>query len=127
MHKNPKAIIAIVTAIVVLTIGYKLVFPSGPSREEQQLAIERAVMHDRGLASRLTEEAGFFGLLFGDAEAERNYVARLRQIPLENCPADFAKAYQAHITAWESGNRYAIEATWNQVICIACEYGVKTE
>lgn len=70
------------------------------------------------------QEAGFWGILLGDDEARRRYVARLRIVPRDGCPREFVNAYKAHIAAWEANDETEIERTWDQAIFIVYDYGV---
>ncbi|MEA2012016.1 MAG: hypothetical protein U9O87_02875 [Verrucomicrobiota bacterium] len=121
MKENKNIIIAILVAVIVLGIGYKAFVPN---REAQRAAIDRALSYDDGISDKRYQEAGFWGTLFGDNEARRKYVVRLRQIPLDGCPVDFVKAYNAHIVAWEANDSEAISRTWDKVIYTAYDYGI---
>lgn len=94
------------------------------SKADYRAAIERALSYDDAIVDKRVQEAGLWGVLFGDDKARRQYVARLRNIPLDGCPSDFVDAYKAHIDAWEANDSDAISRTWDQVIFVAYDYGV---
>lgn len=94
------------------------------SKADYRAAIERALTYDDAIADKRLQDAGLWGVLFGDDQARRQYVARLRKIPLDGCPSEFITAYKAHIAAWEANDSEAISRTWDQVIFVAYDYGV---
>ena len=87
-------------------------------------AIERALTYDSAITDKSLQDAGFWGILLGDDKGRREYVARLRKIPLDGCPREFVTAYKAHIAAWEANSEAEIKRTWDQVIFVAYDYGV---
>jgi hypothetical protein len=94
------------------------------TKADYRKAIERALTYDDAIANTRSDEAGLWGILFGDDKARRQYVARLRKIPLDGCPSEFVTAYNAHIAAWEANDSEGISRTWDQVIFVAYDYGV---
>jgi DNA-directed RNA polymerase subunit RPC12/RpoP len=91
---------------------------------KQQKAIEQALMYDKKIHNKRREDTGLLELLLGDNKARREYVVKLRNIPLCDCPDDFIQAYKKHIAAWEVNDEDKIERTWDKVIYIASDYGV---
>lgn len=109
-------------AIVLIAILGVLVFIAmQPSAEERRIAIKTAMTYDRSIGEDRDLTTIF---TLGLADGNTTYVNKLRQIPLENCPWSFKRAYEAHIAAWERRDKDDISRTWKQVKAVAREYGV---
>ena len=94
------------------------------SKADYRAAIESALTYTDDAIADSLQDAGLWGVLFGDDQGRRKYVARLRKIPLDGCPSEFVTAYKAHIAAWEANDSDAISRTWDKVNFVAYDYGV---
>ena len=94
-------------------------------KQREHNAMHYATRYDQELMDQIADSRTLGEVVFGAKdETMANYVRNLKRVPLDECPADFREAYEAHIEAWESRNESRIKATWMDVVAIARLHGV---